>query len=207
MNFLRRKLMGEKFRFNGIEYEYFDHQYNETKKKERAVEIPIAWDVVQRYQGKSILEVGNVLGHYFSIQHEVLDKYEISPGVINEDVTVFNPSKKYDLIMSISTLEHVGWEETPQDTSKIFPALNNLKTLLADGGELFMTIGLGQNNDLDQFIIDGKIKFNKKFYMKRPENFVWIETDENIMSNRLYNSPYCSANQLFIGIIYANKGE
>jgi hypothetical protein len=38
----------------------------------------------------------------------VLDKYEQAPGVINEDVVSFSPPQKYDLIVSVSTLEHVG---------------------------------------------------------------------------------------------------
>jgi cyclopropane fatty-acyl-phospholipid synthase-like methyltransferase len=51
--------------------------------------------------------------------------------VINEDVVNFKSKKKYDLIVSISTLEHVGWDEKPM---KIPRAIENLKTLITPQG-------------------------------------------------------------------------
>ena len=60
---------------------------------------------------KNIFEVGSVLSHYFPINHDVLDKYEKGHGVINQDVVDFKPHNKYDLIVSISTLEHVGFDD------------------------------------------------------------------------------------------------
>src|SRR2546422_127317 len=80
------------FIFNGRSYRYFYHVYNKTWKNERGVEIPIFWEIVQTHQGKRILEVGNVLSHYFHIQHDVVDRYEVAPGVINQDIVVFSPS-------------------------------------------------------------------------------------------------------------------
>ena len=44
-----------------------------------------------------LLEIGNVLSHYFKWDHDVVDKYEKVEGVINEDVVDFRPSKKYDI--------------------------------------------------------------------------------------------------------------
>jgi hypothetical protein len=81
--------------------------------------------------------VGNVLSHYFSVNHDVVDKYEKAEGVINRDIIDFHPSKEYDLIISISTLEHVGWDEDISDhkilhdPSKILRAIENLRGLLA----------------------------------------------------------------------------
>ena len=43
--------------------------------------------------------------------HDVLDKYEKGNNVINDDVVSFSTEVKYDLIVSVSTLEHVGWDE------------------------------------------------------------------------------------------------
>jgi hypothetical protein len=108
------------FIFNGKTYYYFVHKYNTTWKNERAVEVPIIWDIVREHyrQGKRVLEVGNVLSHYFRIFHDVLDKYEVAEGVINQDVVDFKPAWKYDLIVSISTLEHVGWDEEPKEPEK-----------------------------------------------------------------------------------------
>jgi len=63
------------FTFNGKEYKYFIHTYNPTWRKERSVEIPIIKEIVRKFKGKEILEVGNVLSHYYPVNHDILDKY------------------------------------------------------------------------------------------------------------------------------------
>ena len=74
------------FVFKGYTLNYFHHAYNKTWQNERAVEIPIIWGILTGYQGKRILEVGNVLSHYIPVEHDIVDKYEMAPGVINQDV-------------------------------------------------------------------------------------------------------------------------
>jgi len=64
------------------------------------------------------IEVGNVLFHYFDISHEVVDKYEKAPGVTSENILDFRPERRYDLIVYISILEHVGFDKPPRDTRK-----------------------------------------------------------------------------------------
>lgn len=96
---------------------------------------------MKKYKGRKILEVGNVLSHYFPVNHDIVDKYEKADGVINQDVIDFYPSKRYDLIISISTLEHVGWDENLRDHKilrdpmKVLHAIENLKRLLAPEGK------------------------------------------------------------------------
>jgi len=87
LHFLYRKAMRKrlKFSFNGKWYYYFHNRYNFTWADERTVEVPIVWDIVRAHRGKRILEVGNVLSHYFPVKHAVLDKYEKFKGVMNED--------------------------------------------------------------------------------------------------------------------------
>ena len=98
------------FSFQQKKYNYFIKEYNTTWRTERAVEIPIVCQVIGERKGK-ILEVGNVLSHYFNFEHDIVDKYEKGEGVNNQDVTTLDLKDKYDLILSISTLEHVGWDE------------------------------------------------------------------------------------------------
>ncbi len=188
------------FKFQGDSYRYFYHWYNTTWKNERTVEIPIIRKFVIENQNDDILEVGNVLSHYININHDVLDKYEKAKGVINEDVVDFQPGKKYSLIISISTLEHVGWDETPFDPQKIFSALKNLKNSLAPGGKLVATIPIGQNPILDNFIETGRIKFNDKYFLKRiSKDNRWIELNSEFYRVE-YGSPFPSANVLFLGV-------
>ena len=137
------------FRFRGRTYSCFFHSYNSTWSNERAVEVPIARALLEEHRGKRVLEVGNVLSHYLPVEHEILDKFEEGPAIRNEDVVAFRSPLPYDLIVSISTLEHVGWDEEPKDPGKILRAVSNLAGQLAPGGRMVVTLPLGYNPDMD----------------------------------------------------------
>jgi hypothetical protein len=185
----------------GKTYRYFDTI--KTWHGERAVEIPIVMEMVRKYQGKKILEIGNVLSHHVKFEHDILDKYEIAKGVINEDVVAFKSEKKYDLIVSISTLEHVGWDEKPRDDLKILRALENLKTLISSrGGTVIITLPLGYNCVMDQLLKAGIIHFSKQYNLVRiSKGNEWKETSWEDVQGAKYNTPLPFANGLLIGII------
>jgi len=185
----------------GKTYRYFDTF--KTWHGERAVEIPIVMEMVRKYQGKNILEIGNVLSHHLKFEHDILDKYEIANGVTNEDVVDFKSEKKYELIVSISTLEHVGWDEEPRDYLKIPRALENLKTLITSrGGTVIITLPLGYNSALDQLLKDGIIRFSKQYNLVRiSKGNEWKEASWEDVQGAKYNAPLPFANGLLIGII------
>lgn len=190
------------FIFQKETYNYFYHKYNNTYRNERAVEIPIIWRMLKTYHKQKVLEVGNVLSHYFPVNHDILDKYEKADGVINQDIINFWPNKKYNLIVSISTLEHVGWDENPREPTKILKAIENLKNLLASKGKIIVTLPLGYNPEMDNLLSGKKIQFTKMYCLKRfSKDNKWIETNWNDVNNIKYNYPYNSANSLVIGII------
>jgi hypothetical protein len=155
------------FEFQGKTYKYLFRRYNTTYANERAVEIPIAMAVVRQHPDERILEVGNVLAHYYPHHHDVLDKYEQAPGVTNGDVVDFQPGKLYDLIVSISTLEHVGWDEEPRDPPKFLRGVEHLTTLLAPGGKMLVTLPIDYNAALDGFLKEGRVPFTSIAYLKR----------------------------------------
>jgi len=190
------------FTFSGGYYNYFIHKYNTTWKNERTVEIPIILKIINESEGKEILEVGNVLSHYFPVKHDVVDKYEQANNVIMQDVCDFQSPKKYDLIVSISTLEHVGWDERPRDPMKILQAIENLKSLLAPKGKIIVTLPLGYNTEMDKLLRSGKIQFTKMYYLKRiSKDNEWVETDWKDIKNAKYNYSLICAEGLVIGII------
>jgi hypothetical protein len=190
------------FLVQGDSYNYFDSFGNGTWYNERSVEIPIVMKVVRRYQGRNILEIGNVLSNYFRFDHDILDKYENAKDVINADVVDFKPDKKYDLILSISTLEHVGWDENPRDNTKIPQAIENLKTLIAQGGTIIVTLPLGYNPHLDILLENRLVGFTKQYYLKRiSKGNEWKEVSWKGVLDSEYNKPFAGANGLFIGII------
>lgn len=191
------------FKFQGERYNYFYHKYSITWNNERCVEIPIIWKIVKHYKGKNVLEIGNVLSHYFQINHDIVDKYEIYNGVINQDVVDFKPNKKYDLIISISTLEHVGWDENPRKPLKVLKAIENLKSLLNLNGKLIITLPIGHNLVLDKLITRNKLKFSKCFYLRRKsKNNRWKEINLDKVLNVKYGTfTRYSATGLVFGVI------
>lgn len=201
----------EIFTFEGGTYNYFYHKYNTTWRNERAVEIPIIWKIVKEHhnQQKRILEIGNVLSHYFVVNHTIVDKYEKAEGVIHEDIVNFQSPKKYDLIISISTLEHVGWDmgDSPRNPMKILQAIENLKSCLAPSGKMVVTLPLGYNRIIDKLLNNGKIKFTKQYYLKRiSRNNKWKEVDWNECRGVKYDFLYHFARALIIGV-YFKKGK
>lgn len=196
------KTISTTFTFKNKEYKYFNHIYNHTWNNERRVEIPIIWNIIKDKKSLNILEVGNVLSHYFPISHDVLDKYEKGTFVINEDVVTFKPKKKYDYIVSISTLEHVGWDEPEKDKTKIIHAFNNLRSMLTRNGKLIFTIPLGYNPYMDDIITHGKLHLTKQYYLKRiSKDNLWKEFKLNKTSRILYNNPFPNGNAIILGII------
>lgn len=155
------------FQFQGKTYPYFYRRYNRTLYNERIVEVPIVWDEVKRHAPARVLEIGNVLGQYFPIKHQVVDKYEQARGVTNIDVVDFQPDQRYDVIAAISTLEHVGWDEEPREPEKFLRAVDHLATLLAPGGNLLVTLPVGWNPEVDRFLAEGRVPFTSIGYLKR----------------------------------------
>lgn len=200
------------FTFLGNTYNYFYHFYNLTMLNERAVEIPIIWEFVKKHPSPNILEIGNVLSHYFPVKHDILDKYEKAEGVINQDVLNFQPSKKYDLIVSISTLEHPGWDEhiysgnlETRDPAKVLRVIEHLKSLLTPEGKIIATIPVGFNAEFDKLLKSGELRFTEQYFMKRiSSNNRWMEVDWDDIRDVKHDSPYPYANGLVIAIIKKN---
>ena len=146
---------GGEFTLGGESYRLLRSRYGLTWVTERAAEVPVAARVLERHRGERVLEVGNVLSHHMGVTHEVVDKYESSPGVRNVDVLDLPPEPAYDLIVSVSTIEHVGRDERPRQPERAAQALEQLRRLLRPGGELFATVPAGYNPDLDATLARG----------------------------------------------------
>jgi SAM-dependent methyltransferase len=190
------------FALGGTAYRCFYHHYNKTWRSERAVEIPIAREFIRKEAGAGrILEVGNVLNHYLpAFRHDVVDKYEVAPGVINADAADFKPPQKYDLVVSISTIEHVGWDEELRDPRKAARAyLNLVENCLAPGGRLLLTVPLGYHRQLDESIYAGRLPFTERRFLKRVARDRWTETDAGSVSQVRYGEPFPYANAIFVG--------
>lgn len=164
------------FFFKGKRFNYYNHTYNGVGINERTIEIPIIHDIFSKYQGKDILEIGHTLGHYLqSYNHDIVDKCEEAEGVTNIDIVDFVPSKKYDLIFSISTMEHVGndkeFGEKPNQR-KAKEAIEKCITWLKPGGQFVMTWPLGANTALDDQVYNKEIIFDELYCFGRESTSV-----------------------------------
>ena len=193
-----RKIFASRtFTFAGKRHYYWIHPF--TLNNERTVEVALARDFLHD-QSASVLEVGNVLANYFSFPRDVVDKYEVAPGVLNEDIVSFSPGKKYDFIVTLSTLEHVGWDETPREPEKIIRAIARLKELLNDHGKLMVTLPLGYNACVDELVRMEKTGFTEVRYLKRTTTTnQWREARLEEVIGSSYDSPFPCANAIFVG--------
>jgi SAM-dependent methyltransferase len=180
---------GRRFRFEGHEYRTVHAFHNWTWLNERAVELPIARRAVEQYRGRRVLEVGNVLSHYFASDHVVIDKYERGPGVINVDALDLDSSQTWDLIVSVSTIEHIGWDEHPRQPDGAERAILHLTGLLAPGGKLLATVPTGYNPQLDGAIRDGRLGLSSLTALRRPDKRNrWAEVSPQVALAAPYDS-------------------
>jgi hypothetical protein len=195
------------FTFRKHRYGYFYHKHDFTWDSERAVELPIIMSKLESFKGKRILEVGNVTSHYVRTDWEILDKFEKARGVINQDAADYRPKIKYDFIFSISTLEHVGYDDEEKDPKKIMDVLKNLrKNCLKSNGYMIVTMPIGYNKNMDKLLFSHKLGFNKKYYLKRTsKGNDWIETVAGKIRDAKYGVEYPEASAIVIAEMHGTR--
>lgn len=154
---------------------------------ERAVEIPIAFDFLLHLPKKDkLLEIGNTLSYYENAlsdylglkSRRIIDKFERASGVDNVDLMDLPSSEKYDGILSISTVEHIGQGIEPssqsygetglsqRDREAPLKAIAKIYDLLSPGGKALITVPFGK-------LIDGEwyIQFSQEYLQLLTQNY------------------------------------
>lgn len=210
------------FDFNGIKLNYFYHSYRNHRLGERSIEIPIIRHYLKKTGIRDMLEIGNVINHYYSFFQDlidskiVVDKYEKGWGIINKDIRDYFIDNKYNLIISISTFEHMDSDrgknpEYVKGKSKfgtnaadnIFHVCNNL---LNNRGLFLLTAPLSQHIEWNQTIFETgilnkdllNVKSIRKYYMKKINEIEWKQIDENEAIKAKYNYPLFGINAISI---------
>ena len=187
---------GATFEWGGERIPVFHHRYHYTWMNERGVELALARRELEAARG-AVLEVGNVLPHYLDTSHTVVDLYEGAPGVVNDDVVHYDPGRRFDLILSLSTIEHVGLDEVVLDAEKPERAIRALAGLLEPGGRLWVTVPVGYNASLDERIRDGRVRFDSVRALRRgPAG--WAEVDVSEVWDAAYDRLLFTASGLLI---------
>lgn len=199
----RLHLSNHTFQIAENNYRYVVAAHNVTWTNERAVELGYAEALLARFSNENILEVGNVLRRYFPAGWEVCDKYEYGPGIINVDVRDLRHERKFKLIMSISTLEHVGFDEPEMSRTGFVDSVSRLRHLLAPDGEMHITVPIGYNPDVDNALLENTCAFKQVHYLRRVGWTKWVETTKGDAHKREYGRPYPCANSLAICVLPA----
>jgi len=167
--------MPDEFVWNGLRLAYFDHSYNHTALNSRRVEIPVVrWFIHQCRPKSRVLEVGNVLAHYGVAHWPVVDLHE--RGAINADVMRWKPGKPVDLLVSISTIEHIGFGRyAGPKPVKASSVLARFKNFLAPGGEAVVTAPTRYNPELDAELKSGALGADRIWFMRMVGNREWAE--------------------------------
>lgn len=194
-------LTGRKFRAGAVDYEYFVHPYNQTWVNERTVEIPLVLGHVGAWNRPDTLELGNVLSHYFNTVHTVVDKYENATfrQTVNEDILDLDLGRRFPLIISISTIEHVGWDETPREPARVLRVFPKVESMLAPGGKAVITVPIGYNPVLDGALRDICERAEKVVCVQRVSQAnEWREATLDAALACRYGDPFHNANAVVL---------
>jgi hypothetical protein len=192
---------GEKLFYNRISF---------NNRAERAVEVPIAFHfLMNQPSGSSILEVGNVLQHYENAlsdklhirDRRIVDKFESGDGIECIDIMDVGAHEKYQTIISVSTLEHVGQSRAPggdfgerkraTDLEAPLKAAAKIYDLLSVGGRALLTVPFGK-------LIDGGwyIQFSSEYLdllstkYGLPREAISLSCLKNVAREPGWNNPY-----------------
>ena len=195
------RLEDSTFEYQGRTLSLTYHRHNVTWSNERAVEVAIAREYLERYAGKRVLEIGNVTSHFFDIRHLVLDKYETSTGpvrVINEDVVEYETDRRFDLVLSVSTIEHIGYDDDGDSRQKIPLAISKCRGLLRPGGTFLVTVPMGYNPFLDELIVADELGCARATYIRRLARRRWVPCTKNEALRCEYGRPFPYANCIMV---------
>ncbi|MGH2916031.1 MAG: hypothetical protein ACRDMX_13685 [Solirubrobacteraceae bacterium] len=203
---LRPRVLNDTFVLDGRTLSLFLHEAGMTWRSERIVEVPIGLEALDAAPDPTrVLEVGNVLRQYRpDSRHTVVDRYERAPGVINEDAETF-AGGPFDAIVSLSTIEHIGWDEAPRDPAKIPRVIEHLRGLLAPGGRLTVTVPHRWNRDLDELLAAGVLPFDTVSYLQRLDfaNRRWGQVQRAEIERLWFGYPYVGANAVAVARLTA----
>lgn len=189
---------------NDIAYELT--RYNNSWLNERTVEIALARHFLAGDPPGTVLEIGNVLRNYrleplAESSHVVVDKHEEVGDVVNDDARYYRSDRRFAAVVSISTLEHIGFDEKIKDADGPVKALETMRHHMADDGVLLVTVPLGYNPGLDTAIRDGRFSCPEQFCLRRiSQDNTWVQDSVSVGLAHPYGSRYNNANAVYVGI-------
>jgi len=148
-------------KIGSIELEYFYHEYNNTSRNERKIEIPLALKFLDIVNNQCI-EIGCVTPYYKNnVSHKVIDLYDEHPKATHIDALDYNYSGHNCL--SISTIEHFGEiYNDPQNIGKYLDkelGYKGLIKIIENANKYLISFPLGLNRNLEESIKNSNLPF------------------------------------------------
>lgn len=191
------------FEYHEKKLTYCTSKYNHSDLNERTIEVPIIEYYIDLEPHAKVIELGAVLQHYRRVNFVVVDKFEKGNEILNVDIVDFKPKQKFDLLISISTLEHIGFDDDT-DPDKIVKVVKHIRThVLSPTGKAVISFPLGYNPHLDQLIQSKRMKlFDRLEFMERYSHLnYWRMRLRPPVFPVTYNARYNNAQLLGIGFI------
>lgn len=193
-----------KFSFNGKEYFYFVHQHNcgwpPYRMTERSVELALADSWLSRYEKDSeVIEIGAVTPYYWPCRVlNVVDPSDQHP-LVSSRSSFFDISLHAKRVLSISTFEHIGSGEYNLENNEGL-ALQAVEKLLSEASIFLVTIPIGYNKALEEYILraEGSFKDVTVSFMKRG---TWVMNNawRQVLASEVVGASYTiGANGLII---------
>jgi SAM-dependent methyltransferase len=122
--------------------------------------------------------------------------------VLNRDVLELDGLGPFDLIVAVSTLEHVGWDERPRQPAKAVSAAHALLGKLAPGGRLFLTVPAGYNPSFDAALRAGELPLSQTGALRRTgPGASWSEVEPDEVWSAPYDFLLYRANGLLLAFV------
>ena len=164
---------------------------------ERAVEIPLAVDFLDRYiRDEDVLELGCVLPYYIftAPNHLVYDLLDPHPANTPKDLRDMTDRDFKTNIISISTIEHINLNDLGITQNSI-TAIDVLKRIRTNAKRYFVTFPLGYNPELDRYVFDNVTE--AVFVTRKSENkndWETVSDRTSLTKEQKKFGGYCCAN-------------
>jgi SAM-dependent methyltransferase len=127
--------------------------------------------------------------------------------VLNRDVMDPEDLGAFDLIVAISTLEHVGQDEPEREPRKAAQAALALRERLAPGGRLLITVPIGYNAAFDAALRDGTVPISSALAMERiGDGRRWREASPDAVWSARYDFLLYRARAVLFAFVNAPSG-
>jgi hypothetical protein len=149
--------------------------YNAAATNERTIELPLGKYFIDKFKN-NIIEVGAVTPYYYECKHKVYDLHDPYKNCIRKDFSMCDIFYKNENVLSISTLEHIGFNDYSKQHGRYLKnrwceGFEILKKIVAYSKNYLLTIPIGYNPILDENIK----QFDTKYIIcKRIDNNEWI---------------------------------